>query len=43
MRTVTRDNNTQIVSKPCWFVRNYREKLDELKKYWATCYATCNL
>ena len=43
MRTVTWTNNTQIVRKPKWFVRNYWEKLDDLEKYWATCYATCNL
>ena len=43
MRTVTTKNNTQIVRKPYWFVRNSCENSDDLEKYWATCYPTCNL
>ena len=40
MKIVTRNNNTQNVRKPYWFVQTL-EKLDDLEKYWAN--ATCNL
>ena len=40
MKIVTRNNNTQNVRKPYWFVTN-SEKLDDLEKYWTN--ATCNL
>ena len=41
MRTAIRNNNTQIVCQPYWFVRNSLEKLADLEEYWAN--ATCNL
>ena len=41
MRIVTRNNNTQIVRKPYWFVTQSLEKLEDLEKYWAN--DTCNL
>ena len=40
MKIVTRNNKTQKVCKPHWFVTN-SEKLDDLEKYWTN--ATCNL
>ena len=39
----TQQHTATLVRKPYWFVRNSWEKIDDLEKYWATCYATCNL